>query len=166
MKIKEIMDNPGAACRPDSNLAAVAGLMWDKDCGVAPVVDEAGKVVGMITDRDICIAVATKGRLASDIPVSEVMSTDISSCRLDDQIEIALKLMQERNVFRLPVIDDEGTLQGVLSIYGVVLHAGNGKAKKNPPLSAPRVVSVLKSIAAHRTSNPSDKREKSRGARV
>jgi CBS domain-containing protein len=98
--------------------------MWEKDCGVLPVLDVSGKIVGMITDRDICIAVASRNRLASEIPVSDVMSSHVYSCRPDDDIEDALKIMEEGNVLRLPVISDDGELQGVLTIYSVVLHAG------------------------------------------
>lgn len=166
MKIKEIMEDPAAACGPDTNLAALAALMWEKNCGAVPVVDEGGRVIGMITDRDICIAVATRGRLASDIPVNEVMSTDVSSCRPDDDVQTALKTMQERNVLRLPVIDDEGTLQGVLSIYRVVLHAGNGKYRKNPSLSPAQLVSALKSVATQRSSSGDKRGKKTRQPRV
>jgi len=67
MKVKDFMNSPVQCCGPDTNLAAAAGMMWDSDCGILPVVDREGKVIGLITDRDICMAVATKHRLASDI---------------------------------------------------------------------------------------------------
>ncbi len=74
MKVKGIMTEPVQYCAPESNLAAVAKEMWDSDCGVLPIVNHAGEVEGVITDRDICMAVATKGRVASDITVWETSS--------------------------------------------------------------------------------------------
>jgi CBS domain-containing protein len=60
MKVREVMIDRVTSCNSNTNLATVAGLMWENDCGVLPVLDDGGKVVGMITDRDTCIAVAHK----------------------------------------------------------------------------------------------------------
>jgi CBS-domain-containing membrane protein len=140
--------------------------MWEKDCGVLPVLDVSGKIIGMITDRDICIAVASRNRLASEIRVSDVMSSHVYSCRPDDDIEDALKIMEEGNVLRLPVISDDGELQGVLTIYSVVLHAGNDKSKKSHSLSSERVVGTLKRISGSRFKKPSEERATAQGARA
>jgi CBS domain-containing protein len=67
MQVKQIMTSEIATCRPDTKLAVIAKLMWDRDCGFAPVVDAAGKVAGVITDRDICIASATRRLLPEQI---------------------------------------------------------------------------------------------------
>ena len=166
MRVREAMTNRVESCSPDTNLATVAGLMWEKDCGVLPVLDVSGKIVGMITDRDICIAVASRNRLASEIPVSDVMSSHVYSCRPDDDIEDALKIMEEGNVLRLPVISDDGELQGVLTIYSVVLHAGNDKSKKSHSLSSERVVGTLKRISGSRFNKPSEERATAQGARA
>ncbi len=162
MKVREVMTDRLASCSPNTNLATVAGLMWENNCGVLPVLDDGGKVVGMITDRDICIAVATKHRLASDILVSEVMSSPVYACHPDNDIEDALKIMEDGNVLRLPVINDDGALQGTLSVYGIVLHAGNGKGRKSQALSAERVVSTLKGISGHRFGKSSAERQSTR----
>ncbi len=69
MKVKDVMTSPVLFCAPETNLAAAAMIMWESDCGALPVVSHETKVVGMITDRDICMAAATKHRLASDIAV-------------------------------------------------------------------------------------------------
>src|ERR1041385_6503483 len=190
MRVREAMTNRVESCSPETNLATVAGVMWEKDCGVLPVLDVSGKIVGMITDRDICIAVASRNRLASEIsgkglllnhryffppagtglvwgfPVSDVMSSHVYSCRPDDDIEDALKIMEEGNVLRLPVISDDGELQGVLTIYSVVLHAGNDKSKKSHSLSSERVVGTLKRISGSRFKKPSEQRATAQGARA
>lgn len=76
----------------DMNLALAAKMMWDSDCGVLPVVNEEGRVIGMITDRDICMAIATKGRPASNITVWETRSGQLYSFRPQDDIHDALNV--------------------------------------------------------------------------
>jgi len=100
MKAEEIMTRNVQSCRPETNLSHVAVLMWERDFGVMPVVDDENRVIGMITDRDIAIAVATKGRLATEINVGEVMSGDIHACALDEDIVSALKTMRREKVRR------------------------------------------------------------------
>ncbi|MCI0659553.1 MAG: CBS domain-containing protein [Acidobacteria bacterium] len=137
-------------CRPETNLAAVATIMWDGDCGVMPVVNEEGKVVGMITDRDISIALATKGRLASEIPVSEVITGKAYSCELDEDIKSALKTMRHERVRRLPVINDDGRLQGILCMNDVILRAEEARGKHVPEISYEDVMSTMKALCEHR----------------
>jgi CBS domain-containing protein len=154
MRVQEIMAAGLEPCSPDANLAAVAGLMWDDDCGALPVVDGDGKVIGMITDRDICIAVATKHRLASEIPVSEVMSGVIHACHPNDDVRDALKTMGHGRVLRLPVIDEDGTFQGVLSFYRIVPHAEGSRGKRKSAPSYEDVVGTLKAICEQRFPKP------------
>ena len=80
MKVQEVMNRQVHSCRPDTNLATAAAVMWDYDCGTLPVVDDAGHVVGMLTDRDIAMAAATQGRHAGEIPVRDVISGTVYSC--------------------------------------------------------------------------------------
>lgn len=135
------------SCRPDTNLTMAAMQMWNGDFGVMPVLEDGGTVVGMITDRDICIATATKNRAPGSIRVDEVMTGQVFGCSPDTEIHEALKVMQERQVRRLPVINAEnGKLVGLLSLNDVALKAqGDGRAE----LSAQDVENTLKSICAH-----------------
>lgn len=73
MNVQDIMTSEVQCCGPDTNLAAAAKMMWDTDCGVLPVLNVEGQVSGMITDRDICMACATKNRAPSKITVSETV---------------------------------------------------------------------------------------------
>lgn len=150
MKVKEVMSTNPKTCTLTDNLSAAAGLMWEHDCGILPVVVEEGKVVGLITDRDICMAANMKARQLSDIVVADVISGDIYACKADEEIRSALKTMQENKVRRLPVIADDGTLQGILSMNDVVLKADEPKEKKASELSYRDVVSTYKSICQHR----------------
>ncbi len=150
MKVKEIVMSPVQYCTPDTNLAAAAMKMWDSDCGILPVVNQDGKVISMITDRDICMAAATKGRIASDILVWEACSSKLHACSPNDDIKAALSTMQRGQVRRLPVVDEDGTLCGMLTMNDLVLNAAEAKGKKVPDLSYEDVVNTLKAISSHR----------------
>lgn len=150
MKVKEIMTVNPRACTLTNSLADAAGLMWDNDCGILPVVAEGGKVVGLVTDRDICMAGTLKGRELANIAVADVISGKVFSCKPDDDVHTALKKMQENKVRRLPVVAADGTLEGVLSMNDVVLKAEEAKEKQAPELSYSDVVNTYKSICQHR----------------
>jgi CBS domain-containing protein len=152
MKVQDVMTRNVNSCHPENNLATVATMMWDGDCGVVPVVDDAGKVLGMITDRDIAIAAATKGRLASEIPVGEVITGRVYSCILDEDLQSALKTIRQEKVRRLPVVNDEGILQGILCINDVVLRAEEARGNYVPEISYEDAMSTLKAICEHRPS--------------
>ena len=102
MKVKDVMTKDVRTCGLDCDLSVVAGMMWMRDCGVIPVVDN-GQIVGVITDRDICIAAGSKNREPSRITVSEVMARRVYSCPPDAEIREALQIMREKQVRRLPV---------------------------------------------------------------
>jgi CBS domain-containing protein len=152
MRVQEVMTREVKSCKPETNLAEAATFLWDADCGLLPVIDEAGKVIGVISDRDICMAVATKGRLASEITVQEVFNDrPIYHCLLDDELSGALRVMQQHQVRRLPIIDQAGTLQGILSINDVILAASNRGRNRQQGVSLEEAISTLQAICAHRT---------------
>src|SRR5262252_1152039 len=103
MKVENIMTTSVEFCSADDNLATVAGSMWDHNCGALPVTDDAGRVTGIITDRDIAIAVGTRGVPASEITVGTVMSGNFTACIFDEDVESALTKMAQERVRRLPV---------------------------------------------------------------
>lgn len=150
MKVKDVMATVVHSCRPHTNLAEAAEIMWTHDCGALPVLDDEGQVIGMLTDRDICMAVATKGRIAAHITVWETITGNVYVCHADDDIKEALKVMGTQKVRRLPVVDDAGRLRGFLSMNDVVLHAEGAKGKMMPELSCDDVVHTLKAICEHR----------------
>ena len=123
MKVQDVTNSHVQSCQPTTNLAAAAGVMWDYDCGVLPVVNDAGQVMGMITDRDIAIAAATKGRPVGEVAVRDVISDTVYSCAPDDDIHAALKTMRHEKVRRLPVVNADGRLQGMLCLNDIALRA-------------------------------------------
>ncbi len=150
MQVREIMTADVKSCRPETDLATAATIMWEQDCGCVPVTGDDGRVSGMITDRDICMAVATRLRIARDISVGEVISGKVHACSPDVDVKDALRIMQQEKLHRLPVLDGEGRLAGILSLNDLVLHAKKGGGKKH--VSHSEVMATLKSLSEHRTS--------------
>jgi CBS domain-containing protein len=121
-RVEQLMSRNVATCRPDDRLSRAAQLMWERDCGVVPVtVTDGGteRVVGMVTDRDVCMAAYTQGRPLADVPVATAMSHDVRTCGPTDRIGSALQLMAAAQLRRLPVVDGAGRLLGVLSLADV-----------------------------------------------
>ena len=145
MKVAEIMTISPETCRGTTNLAAAVDQLWRADCGVLPVTDDAGALAGIVTDRDICIALGTRNRPASDIRVAEVMRGSVQTCRTDDDVTVALGRMKDRRVRRLPVVDENRRLIGMLSLNDVVLAVGSGPNAVKPA----GVMDTLKAICAH-----------------
>jgi CBS domain-containing protein len=148
MKVAEVMTKDVQSCTPETNLATAALQMWDGDCGTLPVVDDVGYVIGMITDRDICIAAATRHQDISELKVGEVATGEVQSCTPETNVRDALKTFAQARVRRLPVIDEDHKLRGILSMNDLVLRAGEGSDKKPADLSYADVLNTFKAICA------------------
>jgi CBS domain-containing protein len=144
MKIADIMTREPATCSPSTNLATAAKLMLDADCGFLPVVNEEKKLVGVVTDRDLYIALATRDQVASQITVGEVAQPQVFTCSPDDEVEGALEIMKKHRVRRLPVEGFGGTVAGIVSMNDIVLAAGERKPVRNDA-----VVETLQAICSH-----------------
>ena len=146
MKVKDVMSPSPRYCQPETNLGSATELMWTANCGFLPVESAEGKLIGVITDRDICIALGTRNRPASEITVAEVMSEKLYSCGPDDDIHRALQIMGEARVHRLPVIAQNGTLAGILSMDNVLFRAEASGPGKKPELTNDELISVLRLV--------------------
>jgi CBS domain-containing protein len=127
MKVKEIMSAYVTSCGPNATLVAAAGVMRGYNCGTLPVIGAGGKVIGMITDRDI---MSKKDRDVSRIKVGEVISGKVCDCAPTDNVKDALKTMRKKKAPCLPVVDGAGALKGILSIDDILLHAWKAGGKK------------------------------------
>jgi CBS domain-containing protein len=145
MKIREIMTADVHACQPDTDLGKVAGIMWDHDCGIVPVVDPSGAVIGLVTDRDICVAAATRGLPPERISAAQAMGHPVRACLPDDSVQAALATMKEFQIRRLPVIDSNGILKGIVSMNDIAR-----AAERRPGIPAKEIVSTLAGICEHR----------------
>lgn len=118
MKVEQIMTRNVMVCSVDESVNRAAQLMWDNDCGTVAVISANGDgaVVGLLTDRDICMAAYTQGKPLSEIPVSAAMARKVISCRVGDDLKQVELLMRENRMRRLPVVDTYGRLQGIVSI--------------------------------------------------
>lgn len=145
MKVSEVMMGTPASCAPETNLGAAIEIMWTRNCGFLPVVDGQGRVNGIVTDRDICIALGTRNKLPGQITVAEVARKQVYSCQPNEDLHTALATMQGAGVRRLPVVDWEGKLQGILSMDDVVLHIQGDKFVE---YSTDEVVGALRAIYA------------------
>jgi CBS domain-containing protein len=146
MKVQDIMVKDVKSCQPQTNLSEASRIMWANDCGALPVVEGNGKVVGMITDRDIAMAVGTRNRIPSQLTVFDVKPNprELYTCSPEGDIHEALKTMREQGVRRLPVVNN-GTLRGMLCLNEITL-----KASKRGDISYDDVVDTLKAISEHR----------------
>ena len=142
MRVHDIMTRTVRSCAPDTNLAEVVHGMWEADCGAVPVLDSAGALCGILTDRDICVALATRGKTADQLRAMDVLQGPVYSCAPSDSALEALHAMKTHRVRRLPVVDDAGTLQGIVSLNDIVTHAGAA-----PPSA---VVNTLSAICGAR----------------
>jgi len=149
MKVKDAMTGTPYYCQLDTNLGSATELMWTGNCGFLPVMGPEGKIVGVVTDRDICIALGTRNRLPGDITVREVMSDRLFACSADDDVHIALQLMQE-GVRRLPVLEKNGVLVGVISMDDLLLRGEAPSIGKRPELSTEEVIGTYRAIDQHR----------------
>jgi CBS domain-containing protein len=149
MKVEDIMTAEPKTCQPSMTVAAAVELMRSADCGFLPVVDQQGDLVGVVTDRDISVALAQANQRASELTVGDVASKEVYSCRHDDDVSAALAIMREHHVRRLPIEGYGRMIVGVISMNDIVLAAGPKKAVRND-----QVIDAMKAICAHSRPSP------------
>ena len=116
-KCSEVMTPDPTSCSPDDPITKVAGVMKQQDVGAVPVVESpsSARLVGIITDRDIVVKVVADGRAVEGATVRDAMTPNPVTCRVDDDLDRALALMAERQVRRMPVVDEAGRLRGIIA---------------------------------------------------
>jgi CBS domain-containing protein len=147
MIIKEVMNPKVTTCSPETTLEDAALLMWHGDCGTVAVIDDSGAAIGIITDRDICMAVAFQHKTPGDIMVRDVMSRHLFTCQPDNDIMSALKTMSFEKVRRLPVTNGTGQVQGIIAIEDLIARAERGRRGiQTPELSYDDTMMTLKAV--------------------
>jgi len=135
------------SCSPDTSLAQAALMMWENDCGSIPVVND-NRPVGIVTDRDIAMCCALNNRAPEELSVL-IITADrtLYTCSGTDTIEDALAIMQDKKVRRLPVVEEDGSLAGILSIDDIISYADKGRLRKAPSYDV--TMNALKAVAIH-----------------
>jgi CBS domain-containing protein len=141
--VRTIMTTHVRTCQADDSLGHAAHLMWNEDCGIVPVTRDH-HVVGVITDRDICMATYTQGQAPGELRVEATMSKQLFSCSADDSLATALTTMRTNRVRRVPVLTLEGKLLGLLSLADIVRWA---QPLGNPSIDA-TITETLAAISA------------------
>jgi CBS domain-containing protein len=150
MIVSQLMSRKPETCRPHESLEEAVGKMWEQDVGCLPVVDAEGHVIGMLTDRDACMAAYTQGQPLRFISVTSAMAHEVFSCLPTDHIEDVEAVMKERQVRRLPVIDSEGHPVGLISMNDIVRESARQLKKRNPAIASNVLVSALAAICEPR----------------
>jgi CBS domain-containing protein len=157
-RVEDMMQKDVRACRASDSMSEAARIMWERDCGFAPVVasDGSGSVVGVITDRDLCMAAYIHGKSLLDLCVSEAMSTNVRTCAPDDSIAAAEAEMREGRVRRLPVVDAAGQLLGVLSLADLARALAGSRPRGKARITASELADVLDAVSAPRLAPASE----------
>jgi predicted transcriptional regulator len=129
MKVKDVMVNPAVSCRADDMAHKAAGLMWEHDCGAVPVTDDQDSVVGIVTDRDICMGAYMRGVPLQQVPVAEVMAKKVFTCGPTDDLQSVEALMQSKQIRRVPVVDGNRRPVGMISLADIARHTARAKQK-------------------------------------
>jgi len=121
-QISEVMTSDPRTVTADSSVAEAARLMRDEDTGIAPIT-EGERLVGVITDRDIAIAVVAEGKDPQSTKVTEIAARDLVTIDPQQELDEALRLMAQHQVRRLPVVEEDGKLVGILAQADIARHA-------------------------------------------
>ena len=122
MRAIELMSRNPATCTPETSLERAAHLMETHDCGCLPVVENgSGRVIGVVTDRDIALRGVGQGKAPQSL-VGDIMSSDPTCCHPVDDVDTVQRIMAERQVRRVPVVDEDGTCVGIIAQADLALH--------------------------------------------
>jgi CBS-domain-containing membrane protein len=152
MKISELMTRTVQVCRETDTLDVAAKLMWDHDIGTVVVVDDARQVIGIVTDRDACMAAYLRGGALRDIPVAVAMSRNAVTCGPDDSDTAVAAIMAKHKIRRVPVVDGARRPVGVVSLNDLARTMAVGR---DVPASA--VAGTLAAICEHRVAQSDGK---------
>lgn len=149
MKVQDIMTRDVKFCDPDANLAAATEILRRHKCGILPVLDSRGRLVGVITDRDICCALGAKNVRPSALSVGDVAVKPVVRCGPEEDIHAVLGSMRMHRIRRIPVTAEDDGLVGIVSMGDIVLHAEKAPGKSG--ISYEDVAETMKAICAHST---------------
>jgi CBS-domain-containing membrane protein len=150
VKVAKLMTQGIGTCHGSDSLSDAVQLMWDRDCGCVPVVaaDGSKRLVGMITDRDVCMATHFRGMAPRDLRVGDVMSTQLRAVGPSETLEDAEAIMRDAQVRRLPVVDEDQHLLGLISLADLARAAALQRTSKKPEITEAELSETLEAICA------------------
>jgi CBS domain-containing protein len=151
MQVKNVMTHAPGTCRVGDSANDAARIMWDRDCGSVPVTDRDGRVVGMVTDRDICMAAYFQGKPLSSIPLADIMSREVCTCKEDADVTEAERIMRIHKVRRLPVTNSAGAISGIVSIGDVAQIVSRNGAVQQSRGESRELLETLAEVSEPRT---------------
>ncbi|MDH3589485.1 MAG: CBS domain-containing protein [Gammaproteobacteria bacterium] len=152
MLVKKLMTGSVTCCKPGDTLDVAAEQLWQSDCGALPVCDPADsrKVVGMVTDRDICMHAHFNHRPLDELIVDGAMTHGVKTCRMTDDVHIAEQIMSSAAIRRLPVVDDSGNLVGIVSLADIAGEAAKQRRLDRPEVTETEIAGTLSAICSPR----------------
>jgi CBS domain-containing protein len=150
MKVEQLMQRTVQTCRVDDTISRAAQLMWENDCGCIPVVDDEGHPIGIITDRDACMAAYTQGRPLSALRVHSAMARAVRTCRPGDMLAEAESIMRAAQVRRLPVVDADEVLIGILSLNDLAQELAREAGSERRELCDEEIAVTLRAVCTPR----------------
>jgi CBS domain-containing protein len=146
MHVKELMSHPVVTVPSASRLDQAARLMWEFDCGIIPVTNDDGRLAGVVTDRDICMAAYTQGQPLHHIEVTSAMAKAVIAVYENDSIDSVERLMQENQIRRVPVLDHDGRPVGIVSLNDLARVTAKARRSANDR----ELVTTLAAVCAPR----------------
>jgi CBS domain-containing protein len=151
MRISELMSQPAVCCGMHDMAHVATRQMWENDIGCVAVVDDDGRVTGIVTDRDICMATYTQGKPPQAISLADIMTKQVFACRPSDTIETADRVMGEKQIRRMPIVDEHNRPVGFLSMNDITRGAASGRTDG---VGEREVVQVMAAIGQPRHAQP------------
>lgn len=151
MHARDLMTSPTITCHVNDPLSVAARRMWDGDVGVLPVINDDGKLTGMITDRDVCMAALMQGRELDKLLVNAAMARHVISATPDATIGDIERLMAKHQIRRIPIVDASGKPIGIISMNDLAL--GSAKPKTELAQAPSKITHTLAAICVHRNPN-------------
>lgn len=138
MKVNQIMSIDPACCTREESAERAASIMRLLDVGCVPIIDDeqSNKLIGIVTDRDLCMNVVADGKDPKNITVEECMTDELICCRSDDEVEKVMTLMQKHQIRRIPVVDNEGHIEGIVATADIALNAETSSEEIEETLKA------------------------------
>ncbi|KXS52473.1 CBS domain-containing protein [Marinobacter persicus] len=149
MSVAEIMHKNATCCDQDSTLDDLARTMWENDLGIVPIIDERKQLKGVVTDRDIAMAATLQHKPLWEMKASDLIANkQCHVCHPEDDIHDVLKMMSQSQVRRVPVLNGQGEVMGMIGMHDIVEHTTNsGKARSENQYAASELIEALRQVS-------------------